>query len=63
MNFAEKLYYTSIARTVRVKSLAEGEPLVLHKASKIKKKINKQIISGLPESISGTDVTENIRTM
>ena len=44
MNFAEKLYYTSIARTVRVKSLAEGEPLVLHKASKIKKKINKQII-------------------
>ena len=57
MTIAKKLYYKSIA-----KNLVEGKPLVLHKASKNKMKNKMFSNSGLPESFSGLDVTESIRT-
>ena len=51
-----------LQKTVHIKSLVEGKPLVLHKASKNKMKNKMFSNSGLPESFSGLDVTESIRT-
>ena len=51
-----------LQKTVHVKTLVEGKPLVLHKASKNKMKNKMFSNSGLPESFSGLDVTESIRT-
>ena len=51
-----------LQKTVHIKSLVEGKPLVLHKASKNKMKNKMFSNSGLPESFCGLDVTESIRT-
>lgn len=63
LRFLLKNYIIKVLqKTVLVKTLVEGKPLVLHKASKKKMKNKMFSNSGLPESFCGLDVTESIRT-
>ena len=63
LRFLLKNYIIKVLqKTVLVKTLVEGKPLVLHKASKKKMKNKMFSNSGLPESFCGFDVTESIRT-